>query len=625
MAYREFHYEKTYAKPDTSRFLDASTQAVSNLFQSVGAQHRQKQKNVDQFNYDLSQGKFENDQKILTEYANNVVGRGKQELLNSGRVSNETSGMMNEGKSWQQLSQIQFEKAKALQSEVLARDTKDPYYDSQVDSQKIKVAANGENNDVDFRTRGERLDQVEKSLGGIDSFKYTDYRADYIKKLGESYKQRATGDPNSSKDQYTQSTFWLDSGKPGVTDKHAIDFIKSDPQGRVDAWYNQKVNDQLDSEIKKMKASGDTRNSWMKGLKDEEIKNELINDPSKNSINSQDFGIRKRDLAKTDLSDANRINSKVSVEYKADKNNNGLFKNENIVHSYSFNNDKMYSGAPGAERTPNFNPGPGGVLFQKNGKPLQFTSNNPVSTNLNSGSTTKSKIGSRPFNLTSYQLQAFTSDGRPVTLDGSTPNDMIESIKKIPLEQFDPNGAYKLNPEMNIALQGYSVNPANILNAANNQEQSINAKIAEAQNSNNSDEVAVQEENLQKLHVLKSMIQAGVDDQELSLAASRAGIKGVQTNELVQATDTDLGSIKAITQGLDLKNPDYWNDGMKSVQEAYKARAKQAQDAGYKSEKPKATKKSKSVITADDFNSKWQSLKSGESLIGPDGKTYTKK
>lgn len=37
-----------------------------------------------------------------------------------------------------------------------------------------------------------------------------------------------------------------------------------------------------------------------------------------------------------------------------------------------------------------------------------------------------------------------------------------------------------------------------------------------------------------------------------------------------------------------------------------------------------AEKKS-SMITPDEFNSKWASLKSGESLVGPDGKTYTKR
>ena len=636
MAYREFHYEKTYAKPNLDHFLEASTQAVSNLFQTLAQQHNQKQKNADQFNYDLNNGKFENDQKILSEYAGNVVNRGKEEIAKNGRTSNDTAGMMSQGKTWQQMSQLQFEKAKNLQAEILARDTKDPYYDGQVDLGKIKEATNGKDNEVNFMTRGDRLAEAEKNLGGVDAFKYANYRADYVKKIGEQSKEKSTGNPNVTKSQYDQSTFWLPSGKPGVSDDHAIDYIKSDPQGRVDAYFDKRVNDQLDSEIEKMKASGDTRNEWMKGMKKEDIKNELINNPDKNTINNKEFGVRKRDLAKEDLGEANRINSKVSVEYKAAKNDSGgLYKNENIVHSYAFNNDKMMSPTMSgdgktitavADAGPNFNPGPGGVLFQKDGKPLQFSSMNPVSTDLNTGKTNKSKIGSRQFNLTSYQLQAFNNEGYPFTIQGKDPDEMIANISKIPLDHFDPNGSYRLSPEMNIALKGYSVNPANILNAANNQEIDINAKIATAQNENDDNEVSVQEKNLEKIQVLKSMIQSGADDQEMALAASRAGIKGIQTNELIKATDTDLGTLKAVTQGLDLKNPDYWNDGMRRVHEAYKARAAQASSSGYKSEKPKATRKAKpATMSADEFNTKWGTLKSGESLVGPDGKTYTKK
>ena len=54
MAYREFQYEKTYAAPDVSDFLDDATRSVSSLFQSIATQSNQKKKNADQFNFDLS-------------------------------------------------------------------------------------------------------------------------------------------------------------------------------------------------------------------------------------------------------------------------------------------------------------------------------------------------------------------------------------------------------------------------------------------------------------------------------------------------------------------------------------------------------------------------------------------
>lgn len=632
--YREFHYEKTYAKPDYSGFLDGAAQAVSSLFQSIGRQQTEKKKAADQFSYDLDEGQFENDQKILNELATNVVSRGRQEMLDQGRISSETSALMVQGKSHQQMSKIQMEKSKGLRAEILSRDSKDPYYDGQIDLDKLKIASNGEKNDIDFRHRGDRLANFEKEIGGVDAFKYDTYRADYIKRLGDMSREKTTGNPNSASTHYDQATFWDNkSGKPGVTDQHAIEYIKSDPQGRVDALFTKRLDTTLNEEIDRMIASGDTRVSWMKGKPKEEIKNELINDPSRNIINSQDYGVRKRELAKSDLQAADRINSKVSVEYKANKdsNNGGLYKNENLVHSYSFNNSKVIAGVPGSgDLSPNFNPGPGGVLFQKNGKPLQFNSTNPIRTNVNTGITSKAKIGSVPFNMTGYQLQAFKSTGAPFTFQGSNTDEVVDYVNKIPFENFDPEGKFKLEPELSVALQGYTVNQANILNAANNQEQTLQEQIAQAQNDNDEDKVAVLERNLMKIQGVKSLIGSGIDDQELALASSRAGIKGVQVNELVKASDTDLGNIKAISQGLDLKNKEYWNDDMRKVSDAYSVRAKEAAMAGFKSSVPvapvkKTTKKASSSITPDDFNSKWSALKSGQSLTGPDGKNYTKK
>lgn len=593
--YREFHYEKPFAKPDYSHYLDETTHAVSNMFQQLAQQRENKLRQANQFEYDLSQGKFENDQKILTQLASNVVDRGRQEILRTGKIDNQTAGLMTQGKALQQLSSIQHEKTKSLQSEILSRDSKDPYYDSQIDLAKLKDAANGADGEVNMFDRGQRLIQAEQQMGGVDSFKYANYRADYVKKIGEKSREQVAGNPNATKTKFDQGTFWDDSkGKLGVTDKHAIDYINSDPQGRVDLYFSKKLNDQLDGEIDRMKDSGDARVKWMKGMSKPDIKNELINDPSKNLINDQDYGVRKRNLAKNDLAEADRTNSKVSVDYKADKNNNGgLYKNDNVVHSYSFNNSKAQGAIPGQSISPYDNPGPGGVLFQKNGKPLMFNSTNPVRTNVSTGTTNKTKIGSVPFNLTGYQLQAFNQNGAPVLLHGNNTDELVDFIKRIPSDWFDPNGKYKLQPKLKVALHGYTVNQAHILNAANNSEQSIQSKISQAQNENNSDEVAVLEENLQKLQLLKSMVGAGADDQELALASSRAGINGVQVNELVQASDTDLANIKATTQGFDLNNKDYWNDDMHRVDQAYQERAQQAASSGFKETKVKSARKSK--------------------------------
>jgi len=627
MAYREFHYEKQYAAPDASQFMDHTTQAVAHLFDSVRRSREERIKSTNQFEYDLSNGAFDNDQKILTEYAKNVVNAGKNEIYHTGKISNDTASKMAQGKSLQQLSKIQMEKTKNLQSEILSRDAKDPYYDSSLDMNRLKVAVNGEDNNVNMFDRSDRLVMFEKQLGGIDSFKYNNYKADFVKASGQRYREQTTGNPNATKTRYDQATFWDDStGKPGVTDKHAIDYINSDPQGRVDQYFNKKVNNQLDDEIKKMKSSGDSRVAWMKGKSDAEIKNELINDPSKNIINSQDYGVRKRNLAKADLQEADRINTKVSVDYKADKNPNAsLYKNDNIAHGYSFNNSKSVGAEPGKAPAAFDNPGPGGVLFQKNGKPITFSSTTPIRTDINTGRTNRSKIGSVPFNLTGYQLQAFNTNGYPVLLHGTDTQSMIDYINNMPLDYFDPNGKFKLQPELKVALQGYTVNQAHILNAANNNEQEIQSRISAAANANDQDKVAIEEENLEKLRTLKKLIGSGVDDQELALAASRAGINGVQVNELVQASDQDLSNINAITQGLNLKDKSKWNDDMLRIDQAYRNRYQQAVAAGFKpvAEKKPARQKNSvpTVSSAEDYDK----IPPGGKYMDPDGNVRTKK
>lgn len=628
MAYREFHYEKTYAKPDYSHYMDESTHAISNMFQQVAKRREDRLKAADQWGFDYANGSFENDTKLISAAAANTIEMGKREMYKDGKISWETQKNKEQTQLWGNLSKLQMQKAADINKKII--ENNDPYYDREVDLKKIPIAVNGEDGQRNLLERGHALIGLDQNIGKIDSFKYTTYRADFAKKKGSQYKEETTGDPNATRTKYNEATFWDNkTGKPGVTDEAVSDFLNSDPQGRVQEVITKKVNDQIAGEIDRMKSSGDSRVSWMKGKSTPDIMNELINDPSKNIINNRDFGTRVNETVKNELSDADRINSKVSVNYKADKNTNGgLYKNPNIVHDYSFDNSKSQGSISGGSINPYDNPSVGGTLIQKSGKPIMFTSTNPIRTNINTGRTNKNVIGSQPFYVSRFQLQAFGQNGAPVLLHGNNTDELIDFTKKMPLEWFDPNGKYKLQPELKIALQGYTVNKANILNAANNSVQTIQSKMAEAQNSNNSDEMKALEGKLESLRVLNSMIESGADDQELSLAASRAGISGVQINELVQASDSDLSNIKAITQGFDLKNTDYHSDDMRRLQSAYKERSRQAAASGFKEAPVKQARKSKVKtvsIGPDDFNTKWSSLKSGEQLTGPDGITYTKK
>jgi hypothetical protein len=588
MAYREFHFEKTYAAPNLDGFLDQSTQAITHLFNSIAQQQAQKRSAADQFHYDLNKGAYENDTKILTEVANNVTSRARQELKKNGRVSMDTESMMKQGLGWQQQSANQLERAKQLRQNIVDKGVRDKYYNPEPDLGKIQSATHGEDNDVDFRTRGERLAQAESAVGGPDTFKFHDYRADYVKGIGAQSKELTSGNPNAKTTKYTQRTFWdSKSGAPGVTDDHAIDFLNSDK--RVTQHYDQEVNSQLDQEIKKMKASGDSRYSWMSGMSDADIKAELIHDPDKNAINKKDYGTRVREMAKSDLDEADRINTKVSFDSSADKNNsNGRWSNQNILHTDAINSFAQEHKTADGKMEPITTYGPGGVFTQKNGKPMQIETTNPVRTNTNRGLTTRNNKGSLKLNVTGYHLMPVRKGGAPFVLHGSTPDAMIQEIKNIPLSHFDPNGKMALQPEMKIGLNGYTINEAGVLNDVNDQMMSISDQLREA-NTNHDDQKKASLENMEyTLNELKDMISSGdYDERDLLYAANKAGVRKTKDDWIIPADNSDVATIKNVTGGFNLNDKSFWNEDMKAVEQAYRERAKEAEQKGYGAQEEK--------------------------------------
>lgn len=624
MAYREFHYEKQYEAPDTSRAFEAQTQAVSNVFRALAEKQKQKQVASDQFQYDLDKGAFENDTMILGEVAKNVTDRAKSEYRGNGRLSPETQRLMVDGKTWQQQSQNQLTRAKELNASITGKN--DIYYNPEPDLKLVKWATHGDNNDVDFRTRGERLAEAEKKLGGVDTFKYDLYRADYVKRQGQMSKEREFPMKNgSSKTIFDQATFWTPDGKPGVTDTHAIDFLESDR--RVATFYDAKIARTLEQEITQMKNSGDSRAAWMKGLSDAEIKNELINNPSKNLINQKDYGVRVREAAKQDLQEADKVNNKVSyTALQSDENNSGgRWKNPNILITDSINGMAQEAKDVDGKMSTVKAYGPGGRIVQKSGRAVQIDTTNPVRTNIKTGLTTTKNKGSIRMNLTGYQLTPFKSTGAPFLLKGTTPEAMVEEINNIPLEYFDPNGKMKLRDNLQISMNGYVIDEAGVLNDVQDQLLDLSTKIKEATAKNDVEQLASLQNMEMNLNDLKEMVGAGdYDPQQLLLAGNKAGVRKIQNDMLIPADDSDLATIRNITGGFNLKDKSTWSEEMRIVDEAYRKRAEEAKAQGYGVKKDEKTEKPK-TITPEEFNTQWAALKSGQKLVGPDGKTYTKK
>lgn len=582
MAYREFHYEKQYEAPDVRPAFDAITQGVSNLFRNIQQKQDQRRKASDQFSYDLDKGEYENDTRVLTELAKNVTSRAKQELRQTGRLSVDTERLMKDGLGWQQASKNQMERAKQLNNDIKSKA--DPYYNPEPDLNLVKWATHGENNDIDFRQRGERLSEAEKKLGGVETFRFDKYRADYVTALKPQSKEVETPlKSGASVTRYNQATFWDDErGVPGVTDKHAIRFLDSDR--RVTDYYNHRISKELDQEIKAMKSSGDKRTAWMKGLSDAEIKNELINNPKKNLINSEEYGSRIRNQAKTDLQEADRINSKISYTSLSDDKNNsgGLWKNQNILHDNSINS---YAQEAKSVETGKMEPvttyGPGGRFTQKSGRPIQIDTTNPIRTDINRGLTTRNNKGNLKLNMTGYQLMPVKKGMAPFVLKSSTTEGMIEEINNIPLEYFNPEGV-GLQPELKIGLNGYTINEAGVLNDIQDQMFDIASQINDAKKNNDKEKLASLENMEYSLMELKDMIGSGdYDQQDLILAGNKAGIRKIQQNMIIPADQSDLATIKNVTGGFDLRDRQYWSPDMQAVEVAYKKRYEEAKANGF--------------------------------------------
>ncbi len=582
MAYRNFRYEKTFEAPDLSA-IDRTAAAIGSILATAG-KRKQAQKNAaNQFNYDLDKGAYESDTYILGDIAKQVTTRARDELRNYGRMSLDTEKMMKDGLAAQQASQNQMKRAQELNAAITSKA--DKYYNPQPDIDLVRWATHGENNDIDYRTRGERLAQAEQRIGGIETFKFDDYAADYVKKVGQQSKsQEFPLKSGGSKTIFDEASFWnQETGKPGVTDGAAIKFL--DSEERVREYYDNKINKELTDEIKSMKASGDTRVAWMKGMSDVDIKNALINDPSKNLINDKDFGVRIREKAKVDLEERDRINSKISYTgLQADTNGSGgRWKNPNILHSDSINSfaqeaRDVTTGKSGAVTTY----GPGGRFTQKNGRALQVDTTNPVRTDTNRGITTRNNKGSVRLNMTGYQLMPVSSGMAPFVLKAPDPQGMIEEIQNMPLENFDPEGKVKLQPEMKIGLNGYTVNEAGVLNDIQDQLMNLSTQMHEAQKSGDKEKIGNIENMEFQLNELKEMVGSGdYDPRDLLLAGNKAGVRKIQQEWIIPADNSDIATIKNVTGGFDLRDKSYWNEDMKAVDAAYRARAEEAKAKNY--------------------------------------------
>src|SRR5690606_10484106 len=323
MAFRRFY------QPAEEQITDFSPieRGLTNFFGAIAEGYQKRRNLVDQYKYALDYGHFENDNKFNTEYSKFVTQMGKEAFRRTGAPTTDLLAAEQQGLQYVADQKAQYERFKTLNSMIDKRGTEDKYYDPNVDKQNLQLAAFGEDGEVNFFTRGKRLEAVSQAIGNDPrSFKFRNYTSDWVKLYGEKQKAKTSENADAKSAIENKARFWDPAtGKPGVTDDHAIDFLKSDE--RVDRHYDHELDQQLTREIEQMRASGDAE--WMKGKSVEQIKAELINNPNRNTINSMEYGQRKRELAKRDLAEADTLLSKTSYEKKVDdRATHGLYRND---------------------------------------------------------------------------------------------------------------------------------------------------------------------------------------------------------------------------------------------------------------------------------------------------------
>lgn len=590
MAYREFLEAPV---PEAVNPIENTTKAIVGLFNGIAANKKAKQRKIDEYKYTLNKGTFENDNIYFEEGAKAVTTLMKEGMKekDSYKVQG-AKKLADELETQNQERRRQDEMFKRGDSIIDERAKKDKYYDPGVDKQYWSDAAFGADHDINFIERGERLNKGLEVIGGRNpkSFKDREYLADWVKTFGQKQKEVTSGSAYAANTEVSSSPFVNPkTGKPEVTDEHAIAYIKSDDDGRVDQKYTWRLENTLKDEIKSMRASGDTRTSWMKDKSDAEVMEELIANPKKNTINGQDFGIRKRDMAKQDLRDAASIQEKVSVETKANNSSNGgVFKNDSISYSPTyFTTGTVYDedvdnsgGAPDllsnfpakktTVRKEGFLSGPGGVLMiskgTTTGKAITFDAESRNVYMVRSGK--KSQIvGKQPFNLTGYQLQVYKKDGTPYPIKADDTDDLISKLRGLSKEEFQ-----KLESAPRIAMSGYTLDKTRMLGDITNNSLKLSEQIGKAKGDGDRERLMQLNEQLNSINELKEKINNDdLSDEDILNAAASSGITGIRTDQLVQADQADLDKINNITNGLNLKDRKKWSEDMRKFDDAYQS------------------------------------------------------
>lgn len=522
---------------------------------------------------------------------------------------------------------------KSIQEQIALKKSDDSYYNASFDEENLK------------KTFHDSLDSPEKIKAHLDSIRVgertQDYDrgkivADYVKGVGKKVTEYDnTTDSGLKTTNYKSNQFINDKGVPEITDDHVNDLLKKHPI--MYKTYAEEANDQILNEIKIARAADE---QWARGKSDEDLFSDIYHgnsgNPNTPTVEAKDdngntirdekgkivkvpisFGTRINELAKRDISQYEDTHIKSSIDAS----------NYQAGSRYGITS-KAYNPPADGFKQGDLS-GPSRMLVKKTGTGDNRFLYIPASQaewryDNDTGKYVKTGVNSSiPFVMTSYQWGPVDADGKPVVLKANSTEDLLRIIND-PKTIFGPNGITGARP----IISGRAIDKASVLNLAYNGGK---LKGLEDEVLRNPDDKNLKND-LTGLHEALDNIQAdrSFDSQLIQKYIGADVIK----NQSFATTpeDPNVQAIQGDTQ-MNIYNPKSLNNDMRLVKDAIEKRVKEASQhfdkKGPDMSLSKATTTTKpdesAEMTPERFASEWSNLKSGQTLVGPDGKTYTKK
>lgn len=264
MSYREFRNEKYYERPEYD--FDNANKAIAGIADAAIARKQAAAKKEDDkvkalatYKYEQKEGKFDNDIPLIHAKAAEVYGTAKEEITLNGNVGNATQLKALEADAIAEQSQVQYAHYVSLKAEVEKRASNDEYFMPNIDLDNIEKTARSN----DFTTRGDKLKEIQATIGGIKTFNKGKYLDDFIEKQqvlefgSKNSTENSSGVTTGSEKKFKGKYITLNSKGEAIVnvkDEDINEYLTSEP--RVKQYYENRADEVVDDMLKKDAEAG---------------------------------------------------------------------------------------------------------------------------------------------------------------------------------------------------------------------------------------------------------------------------------------------------------------------------------------------------------------------------------